>query len=178
MGGVPGATIVGVTDIIIPAYREDPAVVAGVLEPIRASHHAGRIILVTDVASKGAAMAAGLARAITGRVAFFDADLTGLTTDAADRLLAATDGLVVGVVTVPSLLSGQRSLPTTLARQAGLTGAGYGAEMRINRAALRTRTPIRFVDLPGVHHLSTEEKGRSPAVHVKRWADVILGTIT
>ena len=165
-------------DVVIPAYYEDPEVLAGVVDAVRGSALAGRVIVVENVRSKGAAMAVGLQHVTTERMAFFDADLVGLTPDAVDLMLSPQEGMVIGAIKAPSLFSGQRCLPTAIAARANLAGSGYGAEIKLAKTALAAGVPIRFVELPGVHHLTTEEKGKGLAVHVNRWADVALGLVT
>lgn len=165
-------------DVVVPAYREDPAVLAAVVAAAEGCPGVGSVVPVIGVRGKGAAMAVGLRSVATARVAFLDADLVGLRSEHVAALLAPPDGMTIGVVTGPSLLSGQRCLPTELAARARLAASGYGAEIRLFRAALFAGLPLRFVELAGVHHLSTEEKRRGLGLHAERWADVVLGLVT
>ena len=93
---------------IIPAYNEEPTI-TGVVEALRASPHVREVIVVCDGstdrtaerarmagatvfdlpnnAGKGAAMLHGLTHTDASVVAFFDADLIGLTPDHVERLV-------------------------------------------------------------------------------------------
>lgn len=93
---------------IIPAYNEEPTV-AGVVGALRASPYVREVIVVCDGSSdgtaalargagatvfelpknqgKGAAMLHGLTHTDASVVAFFDADLIGLTPDHVERLV-------------------------------------------------------------------------------------------
>lgn len=107
----------------------------------------------------------------TPRVIFCDADLDGLTHDHISHLTHPSDGMVVGVPDWPTkaeldatgqprkwarrlrlswhLVSGQRSVPTEIARATELHG--YLMETQLNNAVVNAGLYIDFCGLLGLH---------------------------
>jgi glycosyltransferase involved in cell wall biosynthesis len=187
-------------DFVVPAHNEE-ATVGAVVAAIQAAPSAhtvtvvadactdntaaeaashGAVVLTIDAGDKGSAMAAGLNMVTTPRVGFIDADLTGLTPQHIDQLAAQPAGVMaVGVrdttARINSLppIGGERILPTVLARNAGLDGAGYMAEMRLAHAAKRAGVPTVDVRLHGIGH-----RTNLASTSVRRWAQVGRGYAT
>lgn len=112
-----------------------------------------------DYGDKGSAMAAGLDHVVTTRVLFIDADIAGLSAGHVEGLIFAPplDGQVVGIRASAGPLarhlppiSGERRLPTAVARAAGLARAGWAAETRLNVAVERAGLPWRHYLMEGV----------------------------
>lgn len=129
------------------------------------AQQAGAFVLVQNkVDGKGQTVRVGLDYVETLRVIFCDGDLYGPVADYVG-LLAAPDaaGMVVGVPDVPArspvpwpvppdvwpLVSGQRSLPTHIAR--GLDLHGYAMEVQINRAIHEAGLPTSTFLMTGVY---------------------------
>lgn len=118
-------------------------------------------VVEIECQDKGSAMAVGLACVGTPDVLFLDADLEGLQPGHVQGLCTVDPqgGQVVGIradtppllrsAPIPSL-SGDRRLPTALARTVPLAGSGWRAEVLLNAAVGRTRTPWRHLLLRGV----------------------------
>lgn len=168
------------TDVVVCAHNEAPDL-AAVLEAIAGAPAAGQIVAVVDASDdgtanvaralapvvvvgswrdKGSAMAAGLERVESELVAFCDADLEGLLPGHVEALLTLepAGGQVVAIPEndvaphwLPSL-SGERRLPAAVARSAGLCGAGWKAESRLNAAVARAGLPWRHVVMHGVRN--------------------------
>jgi glycosyltransferase involved in cell wall biosynthesis len=194
-------------DLIVPAHNEAPRI-APVLEAISRSPAVGSIIVVCDactdgteeVASqfathlittpahdKGTAMATGLAAVTTPLVAFMDADLRGVTPEAVTLLLShpPLKGQLVGLRSgypqafgaLPSL-SGERRVPTELARSVPLIGSGWKAEMLINVAVARAGLPWGHVVLPGVDNLAKFKVAEHPLAWLWEQAQLASAMIT
>lgn len=167
------------TDVVVCAHNE-AATIGRVLVAVVSAPSAGRVIVVADsctddtvaialqhgaevldttARNKGSAMAQGLDLVDTPLVAFVDADLSGLTIGHVEGLLTAPplNGQVVGVRDnvgtltrhLPSI-SGERRLPTSVARAAGLARAGWAAETRLNVAVERAGLPWAHYVMAGV----------------------------
>lgn len=123
----------------------------------------------------------GLKLVKTSHVCFCDADLTGLTADHVDKLTGPAEWashynliapMTIGVPDFPdrspvpwpvrmdvfALMSGQRCLPTSLARSVDLHG--YCMEDQLNREAKRQGIPLSFVRLEGVRGKVRENSRR------------------
>lgn len=146
----------------------------------------GHVIQIA-AGDKGTAMAAGLAALNTSHVLFCDADLDGLQPGHITALtgLPPLDGQLVGVrgdVPLPILaanlpsLSGERRLPVDVARRAGLAGAGWEAETRLNALVARLRLPWRQVVLRGVSNPT--KAARSPMGWAGEMIDVAAAGLT
>ena len=162
-------------DVVIPAYEEAPGVTRDVERAV-AQSRLGHPIVIEGVPDKGTALARGLELVTTAQVAFLDADLLGLRSDHVDCLLSQDpDAMTIGLISGPSLISGERVMPTWLARATPLEGAGYAAEGRLFRAAIRHGVPIRYVPLGGIHHRTTAEKRRPLSLHARRLGGIVRG---
>ena len=161
-------------EAIIPSYYENENLLREIRRTVSRSCFVTVVHIIRDVPDKGTAMAMGLDLVSAPRVAFFDADIMGLTDQNVDDMLRYNhDHMVVGQITpIPSPFSGQRVMPTELARMANLRDTGYGAETALAKAALVNGVPISFVRMSNVYHRSTEDKGKPLSLHVKRWAEV------
>lgn len=148
------------------------------------------VVVTLEAHDKGSAMAAGLAHVQTDLVAFCDADLRGLRPEHIEALLTVPplEGQVVAnrgdAVTgdrVPSWvakswgnlpsISGERRLPTALARSVRLAGSGWRAETRINVAVAEHHLPWRHILFAGVRN--STKLGRSPI----QWFDEVARVI-
>lgn len=171
-------------DVIIPAYHEGVSL-SEVARAVDNSMLHGQLIIVENVKGKGNALLRGLEKVQTDRVAFFDADLLGITGSHVDLLLSAPAGaMTCGTVTPRWPLtnlqerwgtvsfSGERVLPTWLARATPLEGVGYGCEAAFHKAAAAYGVPVHYVHLNGIHHKTTAEHGKPFSHHVKRWSEV------
>lgn len=167
------------TDVVIPANDEaatigpiiDACHGAGVGSVIvvvngadngtsQAATAAGAIVTWEPKADKGNAMLAGLAWVASDEVLFCDADLVGLTAAHVTGMvtLPPHNGQLAGLVDTPATgltrflppITGERRLPTAVARRLPLAGSGYEAELRIDAALGRMRVPHRTVILRGV----------------------------
>jgi len=126
----------------------------------QAAQAAGAITTSEPRADKGNAMRVGLGWVASDEVLFCDADLSGLTSEHVAAMLTLgphdgqlaglTDNPVVGLTRFAPPITGQRRLPTALARRLPLEGSGYEAELRIDAALGRLRVPHRTVVLRGV----------------------------
>lgn len=126
----------------------------------RAAEAAGAIVVTEPRADKGNAMAVGLSWVDSDAVLFCDADLAGLTPMHVNAMLTLPphDGQLAGLVDTAVVdatrylppITGQRRLPTALARRLPLAGSGYEAELRIDAALGRLGVPHRTVILRGV----------------------------
>lgn len=111
---------------------------------------------------KGQAVMVGLNYVESERVIFCDADLTGLETRHIKILARPHEGMIVGFTERPErspvpwpipddvwqVVSGERSLPTRLARKLNLHG--YAMEVQINHIMRQSGLPVNFVKLTGV----------------------------
>lgn len=114
-----------------------------------AAEAAGASVIYGPRQGKGQAMVAGMTAVTTERVIFCDANLKGFTPTHAALLAADFNGMILGAV--PHLVpetTGQRSLPTWLARNVDLRG--YAAEEQLNLLARARALPIQTVWLDGV----------------------------
>lgn len=137
----------------------------------------GALVVETDAGDKGSAMAAGLESVTTSLVLFIDGDLVGLTSAHIASLLRAPplSGQAVGLIepTGPlPPLSGQRRLPTAVARSVRLRRAGYRSEILLDAAIGRAGLPHRHYLLTGVTNPS--RAGREPLSWLGMWAQVGL----
>ena len=194
-------------DAIVCAHDEEERI-AAVLEPLSRSAALGNLIVVADACTdatagvaaeyathviqttgrdKGTAMATGLGAVTSELVAFLDADLRGLTVHQVDRLLTTPplNGQLVGLrdgyphicAAFPSL-SGERRLPTWLAREVPLLGSGWKAEMLINVAVARAGLPWHHVVLQGVDNLSKFKARDHPLAWLGEQLQLTDATIT
>jgi len=154
-------------DVLIPA-RNEARTVAGVVSVFR--HHpevgtvyvvdnastddtgpiaarAGAEVITCRTSGKGEAVTAGLKLVTSPRVIFCDADLIHLTPEHVSALAAPYRGMTIGVVDKMRNSSGQRSLPTELARITKLSG--WGMERDLLLMCLRLGIPRKFVELDG-----------------------------
>jgi glycosyltransferase involved in cell wall biosynthesis len=166
------------TDIIIPAHDEGESI-SSVLSAITQSDSIGRVIVVADSCSddtierameytssvmpihaqdKGTAMSVGLDYVTSPYVAFCDGDLYGLRSDHITRLCSKDAAQVAGVFSWNNLrvppITGQRCVPTWLARKANLANHGWEAETRINALVGRYGLSWKHFHLDGVEHES------------------------
>lgn len=181
---------------VVPAYNEATRI-AAVISAIRDSHVADELIVVSDgstddtyqVASaepgvralqlsrnlgKGGAMLVGASEATAELVAFFDADLIGLTPGHVRSLVApvldGTSDMCIGIFRggwwltdwsqrLAPHISGQRVVTREFFLSVpGLSTARYGVEMAIGRHARRKGLRVSTVVLHGVTHAIKEEK--------------------
>jgi hypothetical protein len=172
-------------DAVVPA-RNEAATLGAVIEALRLG--GCQVIVVDDRSTddtaaaaavagaarivpgprrgKGAAMAAGLEYVTTDRVLFCDADLRGLTPAHVRTLVdCPTPGMVVGLRPAASHLpawlppiSGERCLPTAVARAADLAQQGWRAELALDAAVVRAGLPSTHISLAGLDHAV----GRNP----------------
>lgn len=194
------------TDVIVPAHNEAPRI-APVLAAIRGGSFVSQLIVVADCCTddtaiiaeefasrvisipngdKGSAMAAGLREVGTELVAFIDADIQGLKPGHVDALLSVgpLDGQVVGdrdgypriLSHLPSI-SGERRIPTWLARSVHLDGAGWRAETLINVAVAENGLPWEHIRLNGVTNLAKAKWLTDPWAWAKEFGRVIDSTL-
>lgn len=104
---------------------------------------------------KGEAMRHGLSFVTSDRVVFADADITGFMPNHAQYLMLDYPGMIVGLrdngsALLPFLppISGERSLPTWIAKNTPLVG--YGAELSLDSAVRRAGLPITRFTMFGV----------------------------
>lgn len=119
---------------------------------------------------KGQCVMDALPLVMSPRVIFCDADLTGLTHDHISHLLHPLDGMLVGVPEFPTqselamtgqpqkwrmrlqstwhMVSGERTVPTALARALPLHG--YLMEAQLNQAIIDGKYSYDFCRLPGL----------------------------
>ena len=143
-------------------------------------------VVAVDAHDKGTAMAAGLMKVATDTVVFVDADLSGLRPEHVSALVTfdPLDGQLVGVPGLRSLdipttkvvaslpsISGQRRLPTWVARSVPLAGSGWRAETLLNVAVTRLDLPHRQIILKGVANRS--KVVRSPWAWAKEVGQVV-----
>ncbi len=138
---------------------------------------------------KGTAMAVGLHEVTSELVLFADADLKGLRSEHVEALatLPPLEGQLVGIrgqtvvggsvprpLGILPSLSGERRIPTLLARSVALGGSGWRAETLINAAVAKAHLPWRHLMLWGVANRS--KAIRSPL----DWLDelVRVGVVT
>jgi polyisoprenyl-phosphate glycosyltransferase len=143
------------------------------------------LVLWQPAADKGAAMAAGLAEVHTERVLFCDADLIGLTPEHVEamvtvppfggQLCGLTDTVAAGLTKYLPPITGQRRLPTAVARRIPLGGSGYRAELHIDAAIGRLGLPHRTVILRGV--TNPTNAATSPARFAKMAASVLAASV-
>lgn len=196
---------------IIPAYNEE-ATVGGVVDTAMSAGLTDEVIVVdngstdatADVAAsrgarvvehpeggKGHAMAAGVAATDADVIVFLDADLTGLTADHVDRLVASVTmggaGMSLGLFDRGSVqnrvflhalprLTGQRAMHRELFESLDPEDIeGYRVEAALNNRARELDIDIDAFVLEGMFHRTKEEKLDTPA---KGWAKKIamLGT--
>lgn len=199
---------------VVPAYNEASRI-AAVISAIRDSDVADELIVVSDgstddtyeVASaepgvralqlsrnvgKGGAMLAGASEATAEVIAFFDADLIGLTPKhVCSLVLPVRDGaadMAIGVFRggwwltdwsqrLAPHISGQRVVTREFFLSVpGLTTARYGVEMAIGRHARRKGLRVSTVVLHGVTHAIKEEKlgfWRGVASRGRMYCDIV-----
>jgi len=143
-----------------------------------AEHYADQVIQIA-AGNKGAAMYAGLQVVGSELVAFVDGDIQGLLPAHVTALctLPPLDGQLVGCRSgysaiaglLPSV-SGERRIPTWLANEVNLAGAGWRAETLINVAIAKAGLPWRHVTFEGVTNLA---KGKI-FNHPLEWADELV----
>lgn len=104
---------------------------------------------------KGEAMRCGLSFVTSDRVVFADADITGFQSNHAQFLMFDYPGMIVGMrdngsALLPGLplISGERSLPTWIAKNTPLSG--YESELALNSAVKRAKLPIYTFTMYGV----------------------------
>ena len=147
-----------------------------------AQQHGADMVVEIAAGNKGSAMAAGLAHVTTADVLFVDGDLVGLQWQHIEGLLLAgpiggqVSGLrdekyALGSNRLPPI-TGERRLPTKLARTVQLDGAGYRAETLINAAVGRARLPHKNYVMVGVHNPT--RASRAPVSWVTMWGDLAL----
>lgn len=175
------------SDIIICAHNEQKTI-GPVLEAVGKSDYVNNVIVVADgctddtasvalnytstvlpthFVNKGSAMAYGLGHVRTPYVGFCDADISGLTSDHVDELLAKEcSGQTAGLFEWNTFFSGlppitgQRCVPTWVAENATLFNSGWEAEHRINTVVARYGLPWKHFTLVGVKHPSKIEEGQ------------------
>jgi Glycosyl transferase family 2 len=115
-----------------------------------------------NLEGKGQAVMRGLDFVESDRVIFCDADLTGLETRHVKILARPHVGMIVGYTERPErnpvpwpipddvwqAVSGERSLPTHIARKINLHG--YAMEVQINHFIRESGLPVNFAQLVGV----------------------------
>lgn len=175
----PGTGKLNLIDVVIPALNEQETI-GEVVRTFRDGQNIGKIIVVSDLSKdrtavlakregaivvkgpgkgKGQAMMRGLREVTSHRVIFADADLHGLTVRHVNMLSMPAIGMVVGLrdkgkfnfATVASKvppIAGERSVPTRFVRSISLEG--YGAEMQINNAVVRSRMACWHFIMRGV----------------------------
>lgn len=173
-------------DAIVPAYNEEPTVGA-VVAALRLSPHVREVVVVCDGSTdataarareagatvyelaenrgKGGAVRYGLERTDAPVVAFFDADLVGLTPDHVERVVlpvvSGSRAMNVGLRDRgPRLTRFVRHLPLISGERAMLRRviedippeylAGYMVESALNYACRSKRLPYGSVLLPGL----------------------------
>lgn len=148
------------------------------------AHRAGADLVVELVGpgDKGTAMAAGLAQVTTDDVVFVDADLVGLAWQHVEYLATAPPyrGQLCGLRDEPYTwgqkrlppITGERRLPTMVARGVDLPGSGYRAETLLNAAVGAARLPHRTVVLVGVKNPT--RLTRQPLSWLLMWGDLAL----
>jgi hypothetical protein len=131
-------------------------------------------------------MATGLDRVGTELVAFIDADIQGLRSGHVDALLTVppVGGQLVGLRSgYPQILgelpsvSGERRIPTWLARSVNLDGAGWKAETLINVAVAEAGLPWAHITLTGVTNLAKGKFFTAPFQWLGELAKVIDASI-
>jgi hypothetical protein len=142
---------VGVVIVVANGCSDDTERVAG--------EHGAFVVSIPE-ADKGLAMSVGAWKVQAGHVLFCDADLVGLTTDHVQGMLTLppAEGQLCGLVDTPAVgitkylppITGQRRLPTDVARKLYLSGSGYEAELRIDARIGQLKLPHRSVVLRGV----------------------------
>ncbi len=169
--------------VIVPAHNEAETI-GGVLEAVRGAVGVSDLIVVCDsctdsteeiagqyasvvmsidARNKGTAMAAGLEQVIDETVAFIDADLEGLLPEHVTYLLnappergqlvALRDNHADAIAGLPPI-SGERRLPTWVAREADLAGLGWSAELQLDATVGRLHLPWRHFVMKGVRNPS------------------------
>lgn len=181
---------------IVPAYNEEHRIGA-VLDALRQCSKLDDIVVVSDGSTdrtyevaasypgvtairlprnlgKGAALVAGVKCASADIVAFFDADLIGLTPNLAEALLQPVlEGradMSIGIFkggrwrtdwaqSLAPFISGQRAIYSKhVLSVPGLEQARFGAEIALGRYASQKGLVTVFVPLPGMTHPMKEEK--------------------
>lgn len=123
---------------------------------------------------KGQAIQAGLKLVTQDRVAFCDADLHGFKLGHAVIMCAEYPGMLLAVtdyvqvtpwqpsMDTHALVTGERSLPTWLARSVDLHG--YAMEVQLNSQAIKCGLPVQPVGLTGVKNTVRWTKERHEAM--------------
>lgn len=181
---------------VVPAYNEEERIGA-VLKVLRQSTLLNDIVVVNDGSTddtynvalsesgvtvitlprnmgKGAALVAGVRYAEADIVAFFDADLIGLTPHLVDALIEpVADGradMTIGIFkggrrrtdwaqTLAPFISGQRVIRSEhVLSIPGLEQARFGAEIAFARYAKAKGLKTELIPLPGMTHPMKEEK--------------------
>jgi len=158
-----------VDDIIVVDDGSDDDTAA-----VAETHNSAVVIKLPHNRGKAAAMVAGVARTRNPVVVFLDADLTGLTEQHVDDLVAPVlddeADMTVGQFKggrgwitlwqrlVPNI-SGQRAMRSRqFSAIPNVARKGFGVEVAITKFAVRQRMRIRMVYLPGMSHVTKEEK--------------------
>ncbi len=199
---------------IVPAYNEEQRIGA-VLDALRQCNKLDDIVVVSDgstdntyeVASsypdvtairlprnlgKGAALVAGVKYASADIVAFFDADLIGLTPHLAEALiqpvLEGRADMSIGIFkggrwrtdwaqSLAPFISGQRAIYSNhVLSVPGLEQARFGAEIALGRYARKKGLVTEFVPLHGMTHPMKEEKLgrlRGTCARLKMYGEII-----
>ena len=197
-------------DIIIPAHNEQETianVAKACLESrlknqvhviadacsdqtAKRARDAGAEVHTVDFHDKGSVMAFGLEKTVTSHVCFIDGDLIGLTPDHVTSLLMIKGKHGIGLrdkaikkVTYGfpfPKIAGERILPTWVARNANLWGAGYEAEMRLNLASHNAGLKTEYVLMHGCDHRMMNDKWgfvNSIKPDITRWYKVMTGSV-
>ena len=132
-------------------------------EGISTRYNNGIHLIYSGAEGKGQAVMQGLDKVRTEYVVFCDSDLIGLTEDHIGLLISGALleewGVTIGVPDIPDnypesrdwawpWVSGQRCIPTSLARRLKLHG--YLMETQLNLAARHAAMPVRFEFLKGL----------------------------
>jgi glycosyltransferase involved in cell wall biosynthesis len=133
--------------------------------PQAARENGAHVLEQNKETGKGQTLKVGLDYVETERVMFCDADLRGPIAEYITAIASpypGKDGMIIGVTDYPILspvpwrvprdifaqVSGQRSLPTRVARSVELHG--YAVEVMINKAIMNEGLPIEYVYMRGV----------------------------
>ena len=173
-------------DVVVPAHNEAATIVVAdhCTDDTAAIAHAAGVDAVLSLSGgpgdKGTAMARGLALVASREVLFIDADLHGLAWQHVEYLATAPPhgGQLCGLRDEPIRatadavppITGERRVPSSLARSVKLEGSGYRAETLLNAAVGRARLPHRNVVLLGVTN-PTRATGH-PVSWLTMWADL------
>ena len=178
--------MVNVTSVVC-ARNENASTI---IPAVRALRKTGKVYLVDDGGNSGLirarlyatvipgpqtgktdAMLTGLAQVKTERVIFADADLTGFSKHHARRLAEPHNGMIVGLRDNGSRwlgpwppVSGERSLPASIAEAALRSASPMGAETAINAAIGNSGLTVSTFVMKGVTNPSKEPLKRTGQV--------------